>query len=77
MVTISKRKFIVVSEHKHKAILEIWPKRIRNDVFLRCLKIVEDSADDGRNGVKKAVNWALRQIGKRDQALRTAAVETA
>ena len=36
------------------------------DLFLR--KIKEESSD-GRNFVKKAVNWALRQIGKRDYEL--------
>lgn len=37
-------------------------------------KIVE-LADDDRPPVKKAVNWALRQIGKRNQALRRSALE--
>ncbi len=32
---------------------------------------------DGRNFVKKAVNWALRNIGKRNAALHAAALETA
>jgi 3-methyladenine DNA glycosylase AlkD len=32
---------------------------------------------DGRNYVKKTVNWALRQIGKRNIALNSLAVETA
>ncbi len=34
-------------------------------------------ADDERNFVKKAVNWALRQIGKRNPALRKKAITTA
>jgi 3-methyladenine DNA glycosylase AlkD len=59
------------------ATLAVHDKGAADDIFLRYLRIVEGSADDGRNGVKKAVNWALRQIGKRDQVLRTAAVETA
>jgi 3-methyladenine DNA glycosylase AlkD len=32
-------------------------------------------ADDERNFVKKAVNWALRQIGKRNGRLRTLALQ--
>ena len=40
-------------------------------------KVVEAYAWDGRNFVKKAVNWALRQIGKRNERLRLAAVEVA
>ncbi len=34
-------------------------------------------ADDERNFVKKAVNWALRQIGKRNTTLNTAAIKVA
>ncbi|MFN8558434.1 MAG: DNA alkylation repair protein [Dehalococcoidia bacterium] len=34
-------------------------------------------AGDERNFVRKAVNWALRQAGKRSPALNAAAVETA
>ena len=37
----------------------------------------ERGAVDERNYVKKAVNWALRQIGKRDLALNTAAIDRA
>ncbi|MPZ71071.1 MAG: hypothetical protein GEU71_16335 [Actinobacteria bacterium] len=37
----------------------------------------EKRAGDDRNFVKKAVNWALRQIGKRNLALHGAAVTTA
>ena len=33
--------------------------------FRRCLDIIRSAATDDRNFVKKAVNWALRQIGKR------------
>ncbi len=35
------------------------------------------SAGDKRNFVKNAVNWALRQIGKRNPALRKKALQTA
>jgi 3-methyladenine DNA glycosylase AlkD len=45
--------------------------------FLRSLEMVEREATDDRPMVKKAVNWALRQIGKRNANLHAAAVETA
>ena len=45
--------------------------------FERCLPIIEREAGDGRNFVKKAVNWALRNIGKRSLRLNRAAIETA
>lgn len=41
------------------------------------LSIIKREAGDRRNVVKKAVNWALRQIGKRNAALNQAAIETA
>lgn len=45
--------------------------------YLRFLKVIEREADDERNFVKKAVNWALRNIGKRNQRLNRAAIATA
>jgi 3-methyladenine DNA glycosylase AlkD len=41
------------------------------------LAAIEREAADDRNFVKKAVNWALRHIGKRNVALNAAAVEVA
>lgn len=42
--------------------------------FLEFLKIIEREADDERNFVRKAVNWALRNIGKRNLRLNAAAI---
>jgi 3-methyladenine DNA glycosylase AlkD len=44
-------------------------------LFLSFLPLIEQGASDGRNFVKKGVNWALRGIGKRNLALNAAAVE--
>jgi 3-methyladenine DNA glycosylase AlkD len=44
-------------------------KKATDDEFLPFLKLIEVHATDSRNFVKKAVNWALRQIGKRSKAL--------
>ena len=41
------------------------------------LPIIARSSTDARNFVKKAVSWALRNIGKRNQALNAAAIEAA
>jgi 3-methyladenine DNA glycosylase AlkD len=38
---------------------------------------LEIGAKDDRNFVKKAVNWALRQIGKRNSRLNTKAIDVA
>jgi 3-methyladenine DNA glycosylase AlkD len=45
--------------------------------FLDSLLLIERAATDERNFVKKAVSWALRGIGKRNPALRAAAVTLA
>jgi 3-methyladenine DNA glycosylase AlkD len=52
-------------------------KAAGDEPFLHFLVLVEREADDGRPFVKKAVNWALRQIGKRSARLNAAAVEVA
>ena len=45
--------------------------------FLRLLHIIEKHSDDDRNFVRKAVNWALRNIGKRNVRLNRAAIGAA
>jgi 3-methyladenine DNA glycosylase AlkD len=52
-------------------------KKAENEVFIALLPVIEREAWDDRNFVKKAVNWALRQIGKRNPELRVAAVACA
>ena len=59
------------------AALAVHDKKAPDEPFLRGLKLVEGAADDDRNFVKKAVNWALRQIGKRNASLNTRAVAVA
>ena len=51
------------------AALSVHDKTASNQAFLAFLPLIERQANDGRNFVKKAVNWALRQIGKRNAAL--------
>ncbi|MFA5107729.1 MAG: DNA alkylation repair protein [Patescibacteria group bacterium] len=45
--------------------------------FVPLLRCIEQQADDPRNFVKKAINWALRQIGKRSPVLAKKAVPVA
>ncbi|QLA15947.1 DNA alkylation repair protein [Desulfolutivibrio sulfoxidireducens] len=59
------------------ASLAVHDKNAPDERFLGYLGLVEATAHDGRNFVKKAVNWALRGIGKRNEALRLAAMDTA
>jgi 3-methyladenine DNA glycosylase AlkD len=59
------------------AALAVQDKTAGDEPFLEFLVLVRREADDGRNYVKKAVSWALRNIGKRDLALHAAAVSCA
>lgn len=59
------------------AALTVHDKTAPDERFLAFLPLIEQAADDGRNFVKKAVNWALRQIGKRNAALQAAAIDCA
>jgi 3-methyladenine DNA glycosylase AlkD len=55
-----------------------WHHReAKNEEFIRLFPVIKKAATDPRNFVKKAVNWALRNIGKRNLNLNKAAVETA
>ena len=57
--------------------LAVHDKNAKDQVFLDFLPLIIDGASDKRNFVKKAVNWSLRQIGKRNLKLNKAAVSTA
>jgi 3-methyladenine DNA glycosylase AlkD len=59
------------------AYLAVHDKEADDAKLASFLPLIEKHADDDRNFVKKAVNWALRQIGKRNLALNGLAVETA
>jgi 3-methyladenine DNA glycosylase AlkD len=59
------------------AALSVHDKKTGDEKFLEFLPLVKREASDERNFVKKAVNWALRQIGKRNMYLNKAAIETA
>jgi 3-methyladenine DNA glycosylase AlkD len=59
------------------ATLAVHDKKATDEAFLALLPIVEREAGDPRNYVRKAVNWALRQIGKRNPALNAAAIACA
>lgn len=55
----------------------VHDKKSDDAVFLAYLPMIEAASDDPRNFVKKAVNWALRQIGKRSASLHKPALKLA
>jgi 3-methyladenine DNA glycosylase AlkD len=59
------------------ACLAWYDKGSPDSKFLLFLPAIKREASDDRNYVKKAVNWALRNIGKRNLDLNRKAIETA
>jgi len=57
--------------------LAVSDKKADDEKFVKFLPIIRRESTDERNFVRKAVNWALRQIGKRNLALNEMAIRTA
>lgn len=67
---------------KRAAFATLWGLTVHDKTsddrrFIEGLRLIEKAAADERHFVKKAVNMALRAIGKRNAALNTAAIATA
>ena len=72
-----KSEFVRRSGFTMIATLSVADKKSDDAVFLKYLPLIKKYSTDERNYVKKAVNWALRQIGKRNLKLNNAAIKTA
>ena len=59
------------------AYLAVHDQQAPERCFERLLPLIRRASVDPRDLVKKAVNWALRQIGKRSPRLNRRAIETA
>jgi len=57
--------------------LPVHDKKARDEQFEIFFPAILRASTDGRNYVRKAVNWALRNIGKRNRALNQRAIATA
>jgi 3-methyladenine DNA glycosylase AlkD len=75
--TASDREFVKRAGFVLMACLAIHDKKAKDGEFKKSLSVIEREASDDRNYVRKAVNWALRQIGKRNAGLRQEAIEVA
>lgn len=75
-VTWSSRReeFVKRAAFALMAGLAVADKAASDQAFLKFLPLIQRAAGDERNFVKKAVNWALRQIGKRNRRLNRAAI---
>jgi 3-methyladenine DNA glycosylase AlkD len=67
--TAHDREFVRRAGFALMAAYAVHGKAESDDRFLAYLDLIEQHATDARNFVKKAVNWALRQIGKRSLSL--------
>ena len=57
--------------------LSVHDKNADDKKFERLLPLIKKNSTDERNYVKKAVNWALRNIGKRNMTLNRKAIKIA
>lgn len=75
--SLRKKEFVKRAGFVLIASLAVHDKKAKDNDFLGFLPIIRIESLDDRNFVKKAVNWALRQIGKRNVNLNEKAIETA
>ncbi len=57
--------------------LAVHDKKLDDEVFIKFLPTIKKYSTDDRNFVRKAVNWCLRTIGKRNKELNKKAIEAA
>ena len=74
---VHKEEFVRRAAFALLATLAVHDKGSVDERFVMMLALIEAAAADERNFVKKAVNWALCNIGKRNLALNAAAIEAA
>lgn len=75
----SKREeeFVKRAAFTMMAVLAVHDKKATNEKFEKFFPVIIRESNDNRNFVKKAVNWALRGIGKRNITLNKMAIEAA
>lgn len=72
-----KEEFVKRAGFALMACMAVHRKEAKDKEFIKFLPVIKRESTDGRNYVRKAVNWALRQIGKRNLYLNRQAVRTA
>jgi 3-methyladenine DNA glycosylase AlkD len=70
-----KGEFVKRAGFALMAYLAVHDKAASDQRFVELLPIIQRESDDDRPFVRKAVNWALRQIGKRNLRLHAQAIE--
>ena len=75
--TRREEEFVKRAGFSMMATLAVHDKKARDLPFENFLKVIGEQCDDDRNFVRKAANWALRQIGKRNPRLNKLAIKRA
>ncbi len=75
--SVREEEFVKRAAFALIAYLAVHDKDADDAVFVAFLPLIEREAADERNYVKKAINWALRQIGKRNRDLNEEAIAVA
>jgi len=66
----SEKEFVRRTAFSLIAVLAVKNKEMKDEDFIRFFPLIKKYSADERNFVMKSVNWALRQIGKRNKNLR-------
>jgi len=64
-----KEEFVKRAGFAIMAVIAVHNKQLKDSDFDKLFPIIKRESTDERNFVRKAVNWALRQIGKRNMEL--------
>ena len=75
--SLSEREFVKRAGFVLMAEYSMHNKKAPDEEFINFMPVIEREVRDDRNFVKKAVNWSLRQIGKRNALLKDIAIQTA
>ena len=73
----SREEFVKRAAFALLASVALHDKKEGDERFIESLDLIEAAASDDRNFVKKGVSWALRGIGHRNPALKSAAIRKA
>lgn len=72
-----QKEFVKRAGYALMACLASGDKKAADADFIKFFPLIKKAASDDRNFVRKAVNWALRQIGKRNRELNKVAIRLA
>jgi 3-methyladenine DNA glycosylase AlkD len=75
--SVREEEFVKRAAYTLIACVAWHDKNLPDEFFVKLFPIIKNGSTDNRNFVKKAVNWALRNMGKRNLKLNSAAIKAA